>query len=168
MRLVAKPNLEKMARQVTRDFGSLAANARIRAEVPVGLRLDLPNPCHCGISLKSETVHHSPIITGSDSSVQQEKSRQRGLRPFRVCGNIEGLAATVAGDLGLWRSWERVCMACRRSGVRIPSGPPDSPFHPSGVFHRNATMRWPFTHYGRKAISYVRASFLLSYCLWEG
>ena len=97
MRLVAKPNLEKMARQVTRDFGSLAANARIRAEVPVGLRLDLPNPCHCGISLKSETVHHSPIITGSDSSVQQEKSRQRGLRPFRVCGTIEGLAATVAG-----------------------------------------------------------------------
>lgn len=28
--------------------------------------------------------------------------------------------------LGLWRSRERVCMACRRSRVRIPSAPPRS------------------------------------------
>ena len=27
-------------------------------------------------------------------------------------------------DLGLWRSWERVSMALRRSGVRVPSAPP--------------------------------------------
>ena len=26
--------------------------------------------------------------------------------------------------MGLWRSWERACMACRRSRVQIPSGPP--------------------------------------------
>ena len=27
--------------------------------------------------------------------------------------------------LGLWRSWERVSMALRRSGVRLPPGPPN-------------------------------------------
>ena len=27
-------------------------------------------------------------------------------------------------SVGPWRSWERVCLAGRRSGVRIPSAPP--------------------------------------------
>ena len=27
--------------------------------------------------------------------------------------------------VGLWRSWERASMALKRSGVRIPSGPPN-------------------------------------------
>src|SRR5215472_10311886 len=31
---------------------------------------------------------------------------------------------TAVANLGLWRSWERVSMALRRSGVRVPSGPP--------------------------------------------
>ena len=44
------------------------------------------------------------------------------LRGALVYGTMMRLA--VSWRPGLWRSWERVCMACRRSGVRIPSGPP--------------------------------------------
>jgi hypothetical protein len=42
----------------------------------------------------------------------------------RIGGGRYHLVLPVVGP---WRSWERACLADRRSGVRIPSGPPTCP-----------------------------------------
>lgn len=37
----------------------------------------------------------------------------------------EGLGSIPSnGSMGLWRNWERNCLASRRLGVRVPSSPP--------------------------------------------
>src|SRR6185437_2613253 len=120
---------------------------RVRAEVPKGPRLDLPDPCHGIESLEVVcTVHHGNSIEWDADLVQLSVGQRRGglLHPFGVCDTIEGLVAHTTGTTGLWRSWERVCMACRRSGVRIPSGPPFSSHDPSGVSQQERNVALAF------------------------
>jgi RibD C-terminal domain len=69
--------------------------------------------------------------TGKPAYKRPPSKECRTHRPIcRTCGT--GYSATMSGLFarsgelaGLWRSWERVSMALRRSGVRIPSAPPD-------------------------------------------
>ena len=71
MRLSAKPDLEKTAEQVTRHVHALWHETRVRAEVPKGLRLDLPDPCHGMESLEIVcTVHHGNSIEDDADLVQ--------------------------------------------------------------------------------------------------
>ena len=75
MRLCAKPDLEKPAVQAARGVYS---NTRNRAEVPKGLRLSLPDPCHGVESLEVVcTVHHGNSIEGDAELVQLSAPERR-------------------------------------------------------------------------------------------
>ena len=51
--------------------------------------------------------------------------------------------------VGLWRSWERVSMALRRSGVQVPSGPP---------VKQGGTAEWPFVPEAKGQVYYLTPS----------
>ncbi len=68
-------------------------------------------------------------VTSSSSADCVRDAQRLDLDPdSALTGRVEGAGYHhTLRSVGPWRSWERVCLAGRRSGVRIPSAPPNRP-----------------------------------------
>ena len=60
-----------------------------------------------------------------DADRQARVARERLLATAHSPAIVAGRGLTTMRAMGPWRSWERVCMACRRSRVRVPLAPVD-------------------------------------------